>query len=70
MPNPDQKDTDADTYGDVCESDDDDDYDLDHVDNCPLTPNPDQADADGDGDRRRVRPARRSSRRARQPARP
>ena len=48
-PNPDQTDTDRDSYGDACEGDDDDDYDLDSVDNCPLTPNPDQADADRDG---------------------
>ena len=49
VPNPDQTDTDRDSYGDACDGDDDDDYDLDSVDNCPLTPNPDQADADRDG---------------------
>lgn len=46
--NSDQKDTDRDGRGDVCDGDDDADGLPDNADNCPLIPNADQADADGD----------------------
>jgi hypothetical protein len=46
--NPDQKDTDHDTLGDVCDDDDDSDTIPDVSDNCRLAPNPDQANVDGD----------------------
>lgn len=46
--NPDQKDTNANTIGDVC---DDTDYDgvINNIDNCLAEPNQDQRDIDGDG---------------------
>ncbi|RMG46387.1 MAG: hypothetical protein D6718_05660 [Acidobacteria bacterium] len=44
-----QTDTDGDSRGDACDSDDDDDGVLDSSDNCPLNSNSDQADADADG---------------------
>jgi hypothetical protein len=47
--NADQKDTDNDDLGDVCDNDDDDDGFNDGVDNCPLISN-DQLDTDGDTD--------------------
>jgi len=47
--NPDQKDSDGDGIGDVCEDDEDGDGVPDEEDNCPLVSNPDQEDADGDG---------------------
>ncbi len=47
--NPDQIDTDADGYGDVCDPDDDNDGVLDGDDNCPLDDNSDQSDYDLDG---------------------
>ncbi len=48
-PNADQKDTDHDGAGDVCDADDDGDGIADTSDNCQLTSNNDQADTDADG---------------------
>ena len=45
--NADQRDTDKDGFGDVCDDDDDNDDVIDTVDNCPLVFNPDQADTNG-----------------------
>jgi hypothetical protein len=47
--NVDQKDTDKDGKGDVCDTDDDNDSVLDAVDNCPGVVNPSQLDTDNDG---------------------
>ena len=47
--NSDQKDSDGDGVGDVCDSDDDNDGVNDTEDNCQFTANPDQEDSDGDG---------------------
>lgn len=47
--NPDQRDTDRDGQGDVCDSDDDADSILDAQDNCARVANLDQRDSDGDG---------------------
>ncbi len=47
--NADQKDTDGDGVGDVCDTDDDADEVNDTTDNCPLVANSDQKDSDGDG---------------------
>jgi hypothetical protein len=44
-----QLDTDNDSYGDACDSDDDGDTVEDSIDNCPLIANPDQSDQDQDG---------------------
>ena len=51
MRNPDQSDRDEDTFGDVCDTNDDKDKDgiPDTLDNCPDSPNADQHDADEDG---------------------
>ena len=50
IPNPDQKDSDDDGVGDVCDPDTDSDNDgvLDTNDNCPQTANPGQENNDGD----------------------
>jgi len=48
-PNPDQKDTDKDGSGNVCDLDNDDDGILNKVDNCPLHSNRDQKDTDKNG---------------------
>lgn len=42
-------DSDADGYGDICDTDDDNDSVLDEVDNCPLNSNRLQVDTDEDG---------------------
>jgi hypothetical protein len=50
--NPDQKDSDGDGQGDVCDQDQidgDNDGAVDSKDNCFATPNTDQKDSDGDG---------------------
>jgi len=47
--NSDQKNSDDDSLGDACDSDDDNDTVLDADDNCPLIFNHDQIDTDGDG---------------------
>jgi hypothetical protein len=47
--NPDQKDSDGNGEGDVCEDSDGDGV-LDFEDNCIYIPNPNQEDADGDGE--------------------
>jgi len=47
--NPDQRDSDGNRVGDVCEDDTDRDGIPAKIDNCPLAYNPDQADRDGDG---------------------
>lgn len=47
--NPDQTDSDADTQGDVCDTDDDGDGVADVDDNCPLVANVDQQDSNSDG---------------------
>jgi hypothetical protein len=46
--NPDQKNTDGDALGDVCDPDDDNDGVLDAADNCPLIANAGQENADSD----------------------
>jgi len=48
VPNSDQKDTDGDNIGDVCDSDIDGDTVENAYDNCPLDSNSDQADNDWD----------------------
>lgn len=47
--NSDQKNTDGDATGDVCDSDDDNDTVADETDNCPLVANQNQMDSDEDG---------------------
>ena len=47
--NPSQMDTDDDTAGNACDSNDDNDAIPDGDDNCPNIPNSDQSDEDGDG---------------------
>jgi hypothetical protein len=47
--NPNQLNTDGDSEGDACDSDDDNDGIPDGIDNCPTVYNPDQADGDSDG---------------------
>ena len=47
--NPDQKNTDKDKQGDVCDTDDDNDNVPDYKDNSQFVPNQDQKDTDGDG---------------------
>ncbi len=47
--NADQKDSDGDSLGDACDTDDDGDSVADDIDNCPLTPNSNQNDQDSDG---------------------
>lgn len=52
VPNPDQRDSDRDGRGDVCDEvvrDTDGDGVADNIDNCPMTPNGRQEDADRDG---------------------
>jgi hypothetical protein len=54
IPNPSQRNTDGDAFGNACDSDKDDDGVLNDADNCPITANAggqaDDADADGVGD--------------------
>ena len=47
--NPEQKNTDGDEFGDMCDPDIDNDLISNVEDNCPDVDNPDQADQDGDG---------------------
>ena len=47
--NPEQKNTDGDEFGDMCDPDIDNDLIPNTEDNCPDVDNPDQADQDGDG---------------------
>ena len=47
--NPEQKNTDGDELGDMCDPDIDNDLISNTEDNCPGVDNPDQADQDGDG---------------------
>jgi hypothetical protein len=47
--NPDQFNSDADSKGNACDADDDNDGILDTFDNCQIIPNPDQEDSDADG---------------------
>lgn len=47
--NPDQKDSDCDSEGDVCDDDYDGDWVPNDVDNCPITYNPTQNNSDVDG---------------------
>ncbi len=47
--NPDQKDSDSDSSGDVCDLDNDNDGVVDKIDNCPLVSNSQQKDLDKDG---------------------
>ncbi len=47
--NPDQKDSDSDSSGDVCDLDNDNDGVVDKLDNCPLVSNSQQKDLDKDG---------------------
>lgn len=51
IPNADQTDSDADGYGDACDSCSDTDHDgvCTPQDNCPTVPNPGQADTNGNG---------------------
>ena len=44
-----QLDTDSDSQGNACDTDDDNDTILDASDNCPLTANASQLDTDSDG---------------------
>ncbi len=48
--NPDQKDTDRDHIGDLCDADVDGDGFVNDEDNCPQVANPDQEDQDQDGE--------------------
>ena len=48
--NPNQANADGDSFGDVCDVDDDNDGVFDLVDNCRTARNPTQVDTDGDGD--------------------
>ena len=48
VPNLDQLNSDSDTQGDACDSDDDNDTIVDELDNCPVNPNLNQANLDGD----------------------
>ncbi|KAK3582849.1 hypothetical protein CHS0354_039999 [Potamilus streckersoni] len=47
--NSNQEDADGDQIGDECDTDDDDDYIYDELDNCRIIPNKDQNDTDNDG---------------------